>query len=159
MMGEESLLRDILLGALGGDSDLNWALDKDRPSPIDIGLMAPGAAAITRQMGELGADFVFLESLCQEPLSNPLTRSLATSLEAALNSYVEAIVSLDQQILVGTIATLTGLFAALEPYRDLLRGLRRVLPSVFEAVDIDKFNKLRSIKVVARPSLQHARRC
>ena len=60
------LLREVLLGALGIESDLNWGTDDKGISAIDLKLLPPGSGSLISRITDLGKVLKRLEKITDE---------------------------------------------------------------------------------------------
>lgn len=147
------LLREVLLGALGIDSDLQWGTSKDELSAIDLELIPPSAGALISRITELGKVYRFLEETTQTQQSNPYCQALYDSIENYLDQYRSTILQADSEINSGLLTTLTGLVAYIEPFQHELQFIGRILPPLIAATPLEMLNKIHEYVVVSPPSI------
>lgn len=147
------LLREVLLGALGIQSDLKWGTSNEEISAIDLELVPPSAGALINHISSLGDIYKSLEQKTQEQQSNPFCQALYDSIENYLDQYRSTILRADMDITKGILTTLTGLVAYLEPYQHELQFINRILDPLIVANPVEMINKLHEAVVISPPSI------
>ncbi|OHT13150.1 hypothetical protein TRFO_16814 [Tritrichomonas foetus] len=147
------LLREVLLGALGIESDLKWGTSHGELSAIDLQLIPPSAGALIARITDLGAIYKFLEETTQEQQLNPYCQALYDSIENYLDQYRSTILKADEDINSGLLTTLTGLVAYVEPFQHELQFVGRILPPLITASPLEKLNKMHEYVIVSPPSV------
>jgi hypothetical protein len=147
------LLREVLLGALGIESDLSWGTSKEELSAIDLELIPPSAGALIAKIIALGNVYRFLEEATENPQANPFCQALYDSTESYLDQYRSTILKADAAIRSGLLTTLTGLVAYLEPFQHELHFVGRVLPPLISATPLAMLNKMHEFVVISPPSI------
>jgi hypothetical protein len=147
------LLREVLLGALGIESDLNWGTSKEDLSAIDLELIPASAGALIAKISALGNVYRFLEETTENQQSNPFCQALYDSIESYLDQYRATILNADSEIRSGLLTTLTGLVAYLEPFQHELQFVGRVLPPLISAPPLAMLNKMHEYVVISPPSI------
>jgi hypothetical protein len=147
------LLREVLLGALGIESDLSWGTSKEELSAIDLELIPPSAGALIAKITDLGNVYRFLEESTENQQANPFCQALYDSIESYLDQYRAAILKADAEIQSGLLTTLTGLVAYLEPFQHELQFVGRILPPLITATPLAMLNKMHEYVVVSPPSI------
>lgn len=143
------LLREVLLGALGIESDLNWGTDEKGISAIDLDLLPAGSGALISKITELGKVLKRLENITEEQNDNPYRQSICDSVDNYLDSYRSTILTADQEICSKLLTTLTGLVARLEPYQHELLYVDKYLNSLLSSKPLEMLNKIHEIVVAA----------
>ena len=147
------LLREVLLGALGVESDLKWGTSHGELSAIDLQLIPASAAELIARITDLGEIYKFLENTTQEQQLNPYCQALYDSIENYLDQYRSTILKADEDINSGLLTTLTGLVAYVEPFQHELQFVGRILPPLITATPLEKLNKLHEYVIVSPPSI------
>lgn len=147
------LLREVLLGALGVESDLKWGTSNGKLSAIDLKLIPPSAGALIAKIIDLGNIYKKLEDTTEEQQLNPYCQALYDSIENYLDFYRSTILKADEDINSGLLTTLTGLVAYLEPYQHELQFIGRILDPLMIAAPLEKLNKLHEYAIVSPPSI------
>lgn len=147
------LLREVLLGALGVESDLKWGTSHGELSAIDLKLIPPSAGALIARITDLGMIYKKLEDTTQEQQLNPYCQALYDSIENYLDQYRSTILKADEDINSGLLTTLTGLVAYVEPFQHELQFIGRILDPLIIASPLEKLNKLHEYAIVSPPSV------
>ena len=147
------LLREVLLGALGVESDLKWGTSHGELSAIDLKLIPPSAGALISRITDLGVIYKKLEDTTQEQQLNPYCQALYDSIENYLDQYRSTILKADEDINSGLLTTLTGLVAYVEPFQHELQFIGRILDPLLIASPLEKLNKLHEYAIVSPPSV------
>ena len=147
------LLREVLLGALGIESDLQWGTSGTDLSAIDLELLPPSAGALIQRITDLGKVYRFLEETTQEQQANPYCQALYDSIENYLDQYRSTILQADSEINSGLLTTLTGLVAYVEPFQHELQFIGRILSPLIAASPLEMLNKIHEYVVVSPPSI------
>ena len=147
------LLREVLLGALGIDSDLNWGTDENGISAIDLKLLPPGSGSLIARITELGKVLQRLEKLTDEQSDDPYKQAIYDSVDNYLDSYRSTILQADQEICSELLTTLTGLVARLEPFQHELLVVDEFLSSLLSAKPLEMLNKIHDIVVTSPPPI------
>jgi hypothetical protein len=147
------LLREVLLGALGIESDLIWGTSKHELSAVDLNLIPPSAGALISKISDLGLVYRMLEESTASQQMNSFCQALYDSLENYLDQYRSTILKADAEITSGLLTTLTGLVAYVEPFQHELQFVGRILPPLIAASPLDMLNKMHEYVVVSPPSI------
>lgn len=147
------LLREVLLGSLGIDSDLNWGTDETGISAIDMKLLPPGSGALIARISELGKIFKKLEEATEEQTDNPYRQAILDSVDNYLDSYRTTVLEADSQICDDLLTTLTALTAHLEPYQHELKYVNKIFQPLISLKPLQMLNKIHENVVTSPPPI------